>query len=108
MVTYAKISPKMVNPRDIAGERRRRSLGKQCCMIQFSTLFYFQKATILENDYEEASVSLNNKYNTTADARERASSLAERADRILKDTLRRKNQLEGWYTLMRMLEDILF
>ena len=23
-VTYAKISPKMVNPRDIAGERRRR------------------------------------------------------------------------------------
>ena len=24
MVTYAKISPKMVNPRDIAGERRRR------------------------------------------------------------------------------------
>ena len=25
-VTYAKISPKMVNPRDIAGERRRRRI----------------------------------------------------------------------------------
>ena len=24
MVTYAKIPPKMVNPRDLAGERRRR------------------------------------------------------------------------------------
>ena len=29
-VTYAKISPKMVNPRDIAGERRRRSISCRC------------------------------------------------------------------------------
>lgn len=54
-----------------------------------------QKATILENDYEEASASLNKKFNTTADARERAARLAEKADKILQDTLKQKGDLQG-------------
>lgn len=54
-----------------------------------------QKATILENDYEEASASLNKKFNTTADARERAARLAKKADKILQDTLKQKGDLQG-------------
>ena len=29
MVTYAKISPQMVNPRDLAGERKRKKKKKK-------------------------------------------------------------------------------
>ena len=54
-----------------------------------------QKATILENDYEDASASLSKKFNTTADARERAAKLAAKADRILQATLKQKGDLQG-------------
>lgn len=54
-----------------------------------------RKATILENDYADTSANLNKKYDTTADARERASKLAAKADKILQDTLRQKNSLEN-------------
>ena len=36
-VTYAKISPKMVNPRDIAGERRRRRRSPNRSIPEFCT-----------------------------------------------------------------------
>lgn len=53
-----------------------------------------RKATILENDYDDASDNLNKKYNATADARERASRLAAKAKEILKHTLKQKKDLE--------------
>ena len=39
-VTYAKISPKMVNLRDIAGERRRRTHGLLASNLKLGTLIY--------------------------------------------------------------------
>jgi hypothetical protein len=58
-----------------------------------------QEAAILDQDYKSTSAELNRKFDTTADARERAAKLAARATKILEDTLKKKNQLQGGYTL---------
>ncbi|KAK7490606.1 hypothetical protein BaRGS_00018209 [Batillaria attramentaria] len=53
-----------------------------------------RKTTILENNYDDTSDDLNRKYNATADARERASKLAMKAEAILTKTLKQKKDLE--------------
>lgn len=53
------------------------------------------EARSLQNIYEDTSSKLDKKFSATADARERAARLSERADAIVKKVLRQKRDLEA-------------